>query len=62
MTPKPELTDMILKAAKSADAYSVALPEEGKDITLTLFTDGGDDNYNSTEKILKWNGQGFNLK
>lgn len=62
MTPKPELTDMILKAAKSADEYSVTLPEEGKDITLTLFTDGGDDNYDSTEKIMKWNGQGFNLK
>lgn len=62
MTPKPELTDMIENAAKSSDAYEVNLPAKGKDITLTKFTNADDDSYDSTEQLLKWNGQGFDLK
>ena len=62
MTPKPELTDMIENAAKSFDSYEVKLPSEGKDIVLTKFTNADEDSYESTEQLLKWNGQGFDLK
>lgn len=61
MTPKPEWTDMIDNAVKSYDSYMVRLPAEGKDIELTKFTNAEDDSYESTEQLMKWNGNGFTL-
>ena len=62
MSPRPEWTVMIENAVKAADDYNITLPEEGKDIIITKFTDSGDDSYDSTSQTMKWNGQGFTLR
>ena len=40
---------------------SFALPREGKDIVVRLYSDNGDDGYDITEMTLKWTGDTFTL-
>ena len=60
MTPEPALTSMIERRMKRYDAYSVELPEEGKDIEVLGFTiDEEEDSGEYDALKLKWNGQTF---
>ena len=60
MTPEPALTDMIEQRMKSHDAYSLVLPQDGKDIVVYGFTtDEENDSADSEELLLKWNGMTF---
>ena len=60
MTPEPALTDMIVKRMKSHDAYSIVLPQDGKDIVVYGFNiDEENDSAESEELLLKWNGTAF---
>ena len=60
MTPEPALTEMIEKRVKKFDSYSVALPDEGKDIEVNAYTfDEENDSAEGEELKLKWNGMTF---
>lgn len=63
MTPEPKLTQMIEKTASQYDAYSVQLPEEGKDIMIYDFTiNEEEDSADSKNYALRWNGYDFKLE
>ena len=59
MTPRPALTRMVEDVASHSDNYAVHLPIQGKDLAIDLFTDSGDDSYETRTVRLKWNGDGF---
>ena len=64
MTPEPALTSMIEKRMKDFSCYEVRLPEEGKDIevhgiAISEETDEGEEDWESVELKLKWNGDTF---
>ena len=61
MTPQPQWTEMIEKAAKPFEDYSVKLPVEGKDIEIVTYTPNEEDSYTTGSLMMKWNGNGFNL-
>ena len=61
MTPEPALTKMIEERMQKYDAYSVVLPRNGKDIqVIGYIVDEENDNADSKELKLKWDGQTFN--
>ena len=62
MTPKPELSQRVEKTMSKFDAYSVRLPDEGKDIILMGHDFGDDDSYQCTYYLFKWNGNDFDQK
>ena len=65
MTPEPELTNMIEKRAKGYTCYYLDLPEEGKDIQMTVVDDHGndmDEDWTEESFVLKWDGQSFGWK
>ncbi len=63
MTPEPELSEMVAEAVKSFPDYSVSLPDEGKNIEITTYTDNGEeDSYDSTSQMMVWDGQTFSIK
>jgi len=61
MTPDTKVSQVVEKVAidKSYEDYLLELPQEGKDIVVNLFSDNGQDGYDVTEKLLKWNGDTF---
>ena len=63
MTPEPKLTQMIEQAASQYDAYSVRLPEEGKDIMIYDYTiNEEEDSAEIKNYALRWNGYDFKLE
>lgn len=63
MTPEPAIAKKLEEAMAKYDDYSVTLPEKGKDIAVMgLNEDPELDNYTSTDYILRWNGNDFNLE
>lgn len=63
MTPEPAITNMIEERAKGKDSYSVALPKEGTDIEVSLYTIDRENNSADSESLtLKWNGTSFDWK
>ena len=44
---------------KDFPSYALELPKKGKDIVVNLYSDNGEEGYDITEKLLKWNGDSF---
>ena len=62
MTPEPALSKKVEKKMAKFNEYSVALPSEGKDITLFGYTvNYEEDCAESTEFTLRWNGTDFDF-
>lgn len=63
MTPDKDVCKVVAEAAldKNFPSYALELPQEGKDIMVKLYSDNGEDGYDITEKLLKWNGDSFTL-
>ena len=63
MTPEPKLTEMIEQTASQYDAYTIQLPDEGKDIMIYDYTiNYEDDSAESKNYALRWNGYDFKLE
>ena len=63
MTPDMDVCKVVEKVALDKDFadYALELPQKGKDIEVKLYSDNGEDGYDITEKLLKWNGDSFTL-
>ena len=63
MTPDLNVYKVVEKVAldKAFDDYELELPQKGKDIVVYLYTDDGEEGYDTTEKTLKWTGDTFTL-
>lgn len=63
MTPDMDVCKVVEKVALDKDFadYALELPQKGKDIEVKLYSDNGEDCYDITEKLLKWNGDSFTL-
>ena len=63
MTPDMDVYKVVEKVAldKAFDEYFLELPQKGKDIVVNLYTDTGENDYDVTEKTLKWTGDSFTL-
>ena len=63
MTPDLNVYKVVEKVAldKAFDDYDLELPQKGKDIVVYFYTDNGEDDYDVTEKTLKWTGDTFTL-
>ena len=61
MTPDMDVYKVVEKVAINKDFadYALDLPQEGKDIIVYLYADNGEDGYDTTEMLLKWNGDSF---
>ena len=62
LTPEPELTDMVEKNAASFASYSVNLPNKGKNIEVSTFTEADEDSYDTSSFLMVWDGQTFTVK
>lgn len=63
MTPEPKLARKIDMAMQRYDAYTVRLPEQGKDIEVTGHkADHENDNYVNTQYLFRWNGNDFRME
>ena len=57
------MTKMIEQAASQYDAYTIQLPDEGKDIMIYDYTiNYEDDSAESKNYALRWNGYDFKLE
>ena len=60
MTPEPALSEKVAEAMAQYDAYSVRLPQEGKDVGLIGHKINiEEDNCDNTYYMLRWNGNDF---
>ncbi|MCR4854511.1 MAG: hypothetical protein K5893_13080 [Prevotella sp.] len=59
MKPDGAVNEAMAQAISSvkAEDYWIDLPEQGKDITITYYNEGEEE---PVEKVMKWNGNGFN--
>ena len=63
MTPEPILSKKVEDAMSSYDAYTIKLPDEGKDIDLIGHKINlEEDCYDNTCYLLRWNGNDFKME
>ena len=63
MTADKDVYKVVADVALDKDfpSYALELPKKGKDIVVNLYSDNGEEGYDITEKLLKWNGDSFTL-
>ncbi len=61
MTADKDVYKVVADVALDKDfpSYALELPKKGKDIVVNLYSDNGEEGYDITEKLLKWNGDSF---